>query len=144
MKIAVDAGVLVRAYAGEGASQRDCAEAIERVLADDVLVVVANALTEFVGSVTDPKRYEQAPGLSQIAALCNEYAAAANVEIAETGADDLVAALALLREHGLPAERLGVALQAARLRRMGVERLLTADPADYGEFSFIEPVGVLG
>lgn len=140
MKTAVDAGVLLAAYAGEGAAQRDAAAAIERILADGVLVVPAAELTRFVEQVSDPANFEQPPQLSQVASLCNDYAAAANVEIAETEADDLVAAMALLRENELPAERLDGALLAAGLRRMGVTRLIAADDRVYTAFGFIDSV----
>ncbi len=139
MKVAVDAGVMLIAYAGEGAAQRECAEAIETVLAEDVLVVTAAELAGFVDLVTDAEHFENPPALAEVAALCNEYASAANVEIAENDADDLVAAMSLLREYGLAAKMLGVALQAASLRRMGVERLLTLDPALYADFKFVKP-----
>lgn len=140
MKIAADSGVLARAYAGAGAEQHRAAEALERVLADDVLVVPVATLAELVETVTDEQLFEAAPSLDSVAGLCNEYAAASNVEIADQHADDLVAALSLLREHRLPASDLPVALQAARLRRLGVTRLLTAEPEAYALFSFIEPV----
>lgn len=140
MKTAVDAGVLLAAYAGEGAAQRDAASAIERVLADGVLVVPAAELARFVELVSDPANFEHPPALSEVAALCNDYAAAANVEVAETDADDLVAAMALLRENELPADRLDGALLAAGLRRMGVTRLIAADDGAYAAFGFIEAV----
>lgn len=139
MKVAVDAGVLLLAYAGEGPSQGDSAAAIESVLSDDVLVVTASEMAGFVDLVTDDEHFENPPALAEVAALCNEYAAAANVEIAESSPDDLVAALALLRERELPANRLGAALQAASLRRLGVDRLLTLDPSLYAEFNFLKP-----
>ncbi|MFY9488930.1 MAG: hypothetical protein WAP35_09590 [Solirubrobacterales bacterium] len=138
MKTAVDTGVLIAAYAGEGPGQRDCAEAIERALDDDKLVIVANAISAFVETVTDTTRFENAPTLPQVTDLCNEFASAANVEIADLSNDDLVAALSLLREHELPADRLDPALQAVRLRRLGVSRLLTTDADAFAEFGFIE------
>ncbi|MBI4897212.1 MAG: hypothetical protein HY827_02470 [Actinobacteria bacterium] len=137
MKVAVDAGVMLVAYAGEGAAQRECADAIEAVLAEDVLVVTAAEMAGFVDLITDNGHFENPPELVDVAALCNDYASAANVEIAENQADDLVAALALLREHGLPATKLGAALQAASLRRLGVEQLLTLEPPLYAEFKFV-------
>lgn len=140
MKVAVDSGVLARAYAGAGAEQRRAATALEQVLADDVLVVSVTALVELVEMVTDEQLFEQAPSLGTVAGLCNEYAAASNVEIADQHADDLVAALALLREHRLSANELPLALQAARMRRLGVTRLLTAEPRAYAPFTFVEPV----
>lgn len=140
MKTAVDAGLLLSAYAGEGTAQRDAAEAIERVLAEDVLVVTAAELSRFVELVSDPANFEHPPALADVAALCNDYAAAANVEVAEAAADDLVAALALLREHDLPADALDGALLAACLRRLGVSRLITADAGEYEDFAFIDAV----
>lgn len=140
MKTAVDAQVLLDAYAGEGAAQRDAAEAIERVLAEDVLVVTAAELARFVDLVSDPARFERPPAIDEVAALCNDYAAAANIEVVEAAGDDLVSALALLRENELPADRLEQALVAACLRRLGVSRLIAADARDYASFSFIEAV----
>src|SRR5665811_1677091 len=105
----------MHAYAGEGAIQRDSAEAIERVLAGDVLYVVASELERLVELITSRRLFEHPAALPEVAALCNDYATAANVEVAETTADDLVAALALLREQDLGPERLPVALNAARL-----------------------------
>lgn len=142
MKIAVDTGVLARAYAGAGKDQRRAADALERVLADDVLVVFAATLAELVELVTDESLFDNAPSLAAVTDLCNEYAAASNVEVADLQADDLVAALSLLREHGLTADDLPVALQAARLRRLGVARLLTAEPAAYSPFAFIDAIDV--
>lgn len=140
MKIAVDTSVLARAYAGAGKDQRRAAGALESVLADDVLVVSVAALTELVEMVTDESLFDKAPSLGLVADLCNEYAAASNVEIADLHADDLVAALSLLREHDLTADNLRTALQAARLRRLGVARLLTAEPEAYLPFNFIDAV----
>lgn len=140
MKTAVNAGVLLAAYAGEGAAQREAADAIERVLGDDVLVVTAAELSRFVELVSDPANFERPPEIAEVAALCNDYASAANVEIAEAVADDLVTALALLREHGLPAEDLDRALLAACLRRVGVSRLIAAETSSYEPFGFVDAV----
>lgn len=140
MKVAVDTRVLARAYAGAGKDQRHAADSLERVLADDVLVVSVATLAELVELVTDQNLFDNAPALGSVIDLCNEYAAASNVEIADLQADDLVAALSLLREHELTANDLPVALQAARLRRLGVARLLTAEPENYSPFAFIDAV----
>ncbi|MBI5309750.1 MAG: hypothetical protein HZB14_01780 [Actinobacteria bacterium] len=140
MKAAVDAGVLLDAYAGEGSGQHDAAAAIERVLADDILVVTAAELSRFVEIVSDPANFEQPPELAEVAALCNDYAAAANVEVAEAAADDLVAAMALLRENALPGAALDAALLAACLRRLGVSRLISRDASEYAPFSFLDVV----
>lgn len=138
MKIAVDTSVLARAYAGAGKDQRQAAVALERVLADDALVVSVATLAELIELVTDTSLFESTPSLGSVIDLCNEYTAASNVEIADLHADDLVAALSLLREHELAADDLPVALQAARLRRLGVTRLLTAQPEAYSPFTFID------
>lgn len=140
MKVAADSGVLARAYAGAGKDQRRAADVLERVLADDVLVVSVATLAELVELVTDESLFDNAPSLGSVVELCNEYAAASNVEIADLHADDLVAAMSLLREHELAADDLPVALQAARLRRLGVARLLTAEPEAYSPFNFIDAV----
>lgn len=140
MKTAVDAGILLAAYAGEGVAQLGAAAAIETVLAEGVLVVPAAELARFVELAGDPANFERPPKLSEVAAVCNDYAAAANVEVAETDADDLVAAMALLRDNDLPADRLDGALLAAGLRRMGVTRLIAADDGAYAAFGFIETV----
>lgn len=142
MRVAVDVGVLARAYAGTGEDQRRAADALERVLADGALVISVATLVEMIDLVTDADLFENAPSLSAVTDLCREYATASNVEIADVHADDLVAALALLRERVLTANELSVALLAAGLRRLGVTRLLTADPDAYLPFGFIDAVDV--
>ncbi|MFY9264492.1 MAG: hypothetical protein WAO61_03580 [Solirubrobacterales bacterium] len=140
MKVAVDSGVLVSAYAGHGPSQDACIRAIETVLGDGVMVLTATVLTDFVDTVTDPRRFENAPTLDEAVALCNSFAASSNVEIAEIDADDFVAAFALIRDHGLDRDQITDALQAARLRRLGISKLLTDNVAAFEQFGFIDAV----
>lgn len=138
MKTAVDADALLQAYAGAGARQRRAADAIEAALAEGVLVIPASEFARFTELISDQTAFVNPPDLEEIAALCNDYAAAANVDLLAVESDDLVAALALLREHDLPATELEAALSAAALRRQGVDVLIAGDAKRYEHFSFVD------
>ncbi len=131
----LDTGFLVAAVVSEHAEHTDARAALARLLgAGDRIAVAPQVLAEFIHVVTDPRRFTYPLDMAAAQQLAEQWWTASNVVhvFPDDGATRQF--LDWIVQYSLGRKRLLDTLLAATYRQVGVQSLLTTNPADFGVF----------
>lgn len=131
----LDTGFLVAAEVVEHAEHRDARATLARLLgASDQIAVAPQVLAEFIHIVTDPRRFTHPLDTTAARHLAEQWWTAPDVVpvFPDYAATQLF--LDWLQKFSLGRKRLLDTLLAATYRQMGIQSLLTTNPADFGVF----------
>jgi predicted nucleic acid-binding protein len=135
MKHGLDTGFLVAAEVKEHAEHTDARATLSRLLgAGDQIAIAPQVLAEFIHIVTDPRRFTHPLDMTAARQLAEQWWTARDV--VQVFPDDGATRLFLdwLKQFSLGRKRLLDTLLAATYRQIGIQSLLTTNPADFGVF----------
>jgi predicted nucleic acid-binding protein len=143
MRHGLDTGYLVAAEVTEHAEYVDARATLSRLLgAGDQIAIAPQVLAEFIHIVTDPRRFTSPLDMTAARQLAEQWWTAHDVVqvFPDPGATQQF--LDWLKQFSLGRKRLLDTLLAATYRQVGIQSLLTTNPADFivfGGFTCITP-----
>jgi predicted nucleic acid-binding protein len=141
----LDTGFLVAAEVLEHADHVAARDRLALlVTGGDLIAIAPQVLAEFIHIVTDPRRFAQPLDMTAAHRLAEQWWTAR--EVVRVFPDDAATRhfLAWLQQFFLGRKRLLDTLLAATYRQIGIQSLLTTNPADFaifGVFRCITPAG---
>ena len=140
MKIALDTNILIAAHLPAHQDHAAARQKIEAHLAGEAnqIVLTPAILHEFLHVITDSRRFENPPTMTEAIALSRNYLGKTNVLILASDALDMEETCSLLLQHQLGRDRVADTLFAATLKRHSVRQLWTKNIADFKLFDFLE------
>lgn len=138
MKHGLDTGFLVAAEVTEHAEHSDARRTLSQLLgAGDQIAIAPQVLAEFIHIVTDPRRFTHPLDIVTARQLAVQWWTARDV--VQVFPDDGATRQFLdwLKQFSLGRKRLLDTLLAATYRQIGIQSLLTTNPADFGVFGVL-------
>jgi len=139
----IDTGFLVAAELVEHANHAWARQKLVDVLGNaDRLAIAPQVIAEFIHIVTDPRRFAQPLNFKRACDLAEQWWTAADVDRVFPNDFAVRQFLKWIQQHQLGRKRLLDTLLAATYKEVGVQSLLTTNPADFvvfGGFSVISP-----
>lgn len=131
----VDTGFLVAAEVREHADHADAQSTFARILAvGDRIAIAPQVLAEFIHIVTDSRRFTHPLDPKAAQQLAKQWWTAREVVPVFPDKDATQLFLDWLHLFSLGRKRLLDTLLAATYRQVGIQSLLTTNPADFGIF----------
>ena len=139
----IDTGFLVAAELVEHADHAWARQKLVDVLGNaDRLAIAPQVVAEFIHIVTDSRRFAQPLNFKRACDLAEQWWTAADVDRVFPNDNAVRQFLKWIQQHQLGRKRLLDTLLAATYKEVGVQSLLTTNPADsvvFGVFSVISP-----
>jgi predicted nucleic acid-binding protein len=135
MRHGLDAGFLVAAEVTEHPEHADARATLARLFgAGDQIAIAPQVLAEFIHIVTDPRRFTHPLDMAAARQVAEQWWTAREVVQVFPDADATRLFLDWLKQFSLGRKRLLDTLLAATYWQVGIQSLLTTNPADFGVF----------
>jgi predicted nucleic acid-binding protein len=141
----LDTGFLVAAEVLEHADHVSARDTLARLIAaGDLIAIAPQVLAEFIHIVPDSRRFCQPLDMTSARQLAEQWWTAK--EVVRVSPDDTATRqfLAWLQQYSLGRKRLLDTLLAATYAQVGIQSVLTTNPADFkvfGVFTCLTPTG---
>jgi predicted nucleic acid-binding protein len=131
----LDTGFLVAAEVIEHAEHSDARATLKRLIdAGDQIALAPQVLAEFIHIVTDSRRFTNPLDITAACRLAGQWWTASEVIQVFPDSSATQQFLRWLRQFFLGRKRLLDTLLAATYQQVGVQSMLTTNPADFGVF----------